>query len=436
MSFVTSFIVLLQPLTVAMSTPSFDNLCTLLAGWAFAPRRTVTGMLQAAGAVGLKHHSAFHRLFASASWSLDRLGLIVFNLVEPQLAEGQIFLALDDTLARKRGLKVFGAGMHHDPLISTRKTALMNWGHSWIVLAVIVRFRRWPERAFALPVLFRLYLNHAAAERHRRVYRTRPELAVELLQILCNHRKSRQFHAIGDAAYGGQSVLKYLPSNCHLTSRLHLDARLYDAPPVRQPGTNGRPRKRGNRLPTPREMLTTRAKRLSLNLYGRHDQVRLVETKARWHCIADRPLRIVAVDPTRGQRKRQAFYSTCHEASGEQVLAWYSSRWSLEVTFHDSKQSLGFEQPQGWSRRAVERTAPMAMLLYSLIVVWFNEYGHRNYQVANRPWYRQRQHASFADMLTTLRRHSIQEQVLLLPHVAPGCRKIIQALENVAALAV
>lgn len=66
-------------------------------------------------------------------------------------------------------------------------------------------------------------------------------------------------------------------------------------------------------------------------------------------------------------------------------------RWSVEVTFYDSKQHLGLEQPQGWSRRAVERTASMAMLLYSLVVLWFAQAGHRLYQPpleCNRPFYR------------------------------------------------
>ena len=117
MGLVTSFLVMLQPLALVMTSPTFSNLTTIMAGWAFASRHTVTGMLLAAGAVGKKHHSAFHRLFAQAQWSLDRLGLVVFGLIEPYLAGDQIFLALDDTLARKRGLKVFGVGMHHDPLL-------------------------------------------------------------------------------------------------------------------------------------------------------------------------------------------------------------------------------------------------------------------------------------------------------------------------------
>jgi hypothetical protein len=193
MSLVTSFCVLLQPLALVMTAPSFENLVTILAGWAFAPRRTVTGMLQAAGAVGSKHHSAFHRLFASARWSRDRMGLVVFHMLAAWLGEDVVMLALDDTLARKRGLKMFGVGMHHDPLLSSRGKAITNWGHSWVVLGVIVRFPLWPQRAFCLPILFRLYLNKGAAARHRRVYRTRPELAVEMLTLLCQAAKIAAF---------------------------------------------------------------------------------------------------------------------------------------------------------------------------------------------------------------------------------------------------
>jgi DDE superfamily endonuclease len=224
---VPSFVDLLQPLSVAMTVPTFDNLRTVLTGWVYARRRTVTGMIVAADAAGRKHHSAFHRLFASASWSLDALGLSVFALIEPWLGtDTSVMLALDDTLARKRGVTMFGVGMHHDPLISSRKTAVVNRGHSWVVLSVLVRFPFCQRRCFALPILLRLYLNMKSAAKHRRVYRTRPQLAVQMLGVLCRAYKDRRFHAIADSAYGGQSVLNRLPDNCDPTSRLLLDARL------------------------------------------------------------------------------------------------------------------------------------------------------------------------------------------------------------------
>lgn len=435
MILVPSFVDLLQPLSVVMTVPTFDNLLTVLAGWVSARRRTVTGMIVAAGAVGKKHHSAFHRLFASASWSLDALGLAVFALIVPWLdPEAPVMLALDDTLARKRGRKVFGVGMHHDPLLSSRQTAVVNWGHSWVVLAVLVRLPFCDKRCFALPILLRLYLNKNAALKAKRAYRTRPQLAVQMLFVLCGAYENRRFHAVADSAYGGQSVLNRLPDNCDLTSRLLLDARLYDPPAAHKPGARrkrGRPRKRGQRLPTPRQMLkprTQRARRIKLNLYGRHHRARITDTQARVFAAPDRPLRIVAVEPLTRGRTTQAFYSTVHDATAEQVLMWYAMRWAIEVTFHDAKQHLGFQQPQGWTRKAVQRTAPMAMILYSLIVLWFAGFGHRLYQPPNRPWYPHKPHASFADMLATLRTAGVRELFLTTPLPGRGARKIINTL--------
>lgn len=429
MSLVDSFLGLLQSLVPIMTAPSFNNLCVVVTGWIFAGRHTITQMLVAAGALEGKHFSAYHRLFASARWSRDRLGLVVFDLIQAALP-GTIFLAVDDTLARKRGLKMFGTGMHHDPLLSSRGKKITNWGHSWVVLGVILAFPRWPDRAFCLPILFRLYLNKKRAEQERRRYRTRPELAVELLDVLCRHGKSRQFHVVADSAYGGQSVLNALPTNCQLTSRLGLNARLYAAPPERRQGTKGRPRKRGPRLPTPEAMLQERARHLVLAIYGREESARVCDTEARVHAAPQRPLRVVAVEALRGGRGREAFYSTCVSATAEQILTWYSQRWAVEVAFHDSKQYLGFEEPQGWTRDAVERTAPMAMLLYSLIVLWFVREGHRHYHLPRYPWYHSKPHASFRDMLLTLRRESLHQELLKLGLSGKGSRNVLKLLEN------
>ncbi len=139
-------------------------------------------------------------------------------------------------------------------------------------------------------------------------------------------------------------------------------------------------------------------------------------------------MRVVAVEPLSGGRPVQAFYSTRHDASAEHVLTWYARRWAIEVTFQNAKTHLGFEQPQGWTRHAVERTAPTAMLLYSLIVLWFAQVGHRHYRKPVRPWYRGKAHASFADMLATLRRLSIQEQVSSLRLSGRGSRKVLKTL--------
>ena len=117
------------------------------------------------------------------------------------------------------------------------------------------------------------------------------------------------------------------------------------------------------------------------------------------------------MEALRGGRGQEVFYSTCSDASAEQVIGWYAMRWSIEVTNHDNKQPLGFEEPPGWTRRSVERTTPRAMLLYSLIGLWFAREGRRSWRPMICPWYTSKTAPSFADMLGTLRRLSIRQRV-------------------------
>ena len=438
-SLVPSFLDLLQPLSFAMTCPTFDSFLTVLTGWVFARRRTVTGMILAADAVGdgpgHKHHSAYHRLFAAARWSLDELGLAVFELLMlmlmlmPALPGATVFIAVDDTLCRKHGRKrMFGVGMHHDPLVSSKKMAVCNWGHSWVILGVVVALPLCPGRYFCLPVLFRLYRSRQTVEREGTaggVYFTRPELAVQMLRLLCPRHPGRRFHALADMAYGGQSVLKHLPGNCDLTSRLLLDARLVDDPAPKQPGRKGRQPLRGRPLPSPREMLRGRATRAARKTYGRDDELRVVRRTARLYHVPQRKVAVVAAESLKGSRCVRAYYSTVADATAEQVLDGYATRFSIEQTIQEAKGQLGFEQPQNWTKPAVRRTAPVAMLLYSLVVLWFAREGHRHYAPPHRPWYRTKAAPSFADMLATLRSRSVVEAIAATPdHGQPGTKSV------------
>jgi hypothetical protein len=182
-------------------------------------------------------------------------------------------------------------------------------------------------------------------------------------------------------------------------------------------------------------MLAGRCRHVTFEIYGRTQTARVKDAVARVHAAPQRPLRVVATEALKGGRGPESFYSTCHDASVQDVIGWYASRWSIEVAIHDSKQHLGFEQPQGWSRRAVERTAPLAMLLYSLIVLWFAQEGRHQYRPTERPWYTSKAAASFADMLHTLRTQSVRRLVSTWTLRGPGSRKVQQLLENTISLA-
>src|SRR5260370_12288956 len=87
--------------------------------------------------------------------------------------------------------------------------------------------------------------------------------------------------------------------------------------------------------------------------------------------------------------------------------------WSLEVTFHDAKGKLGLEDPQNRTEQAVERTAPMALWVYSLTVVWYLTVGKNlpGARLLSLPWYKKTTPA-FSDMLAALRRETWRNRVL------------------------
>ncbi len=76
------------------------------------------------------------------------------------------------------------------------------------------------------------------------------------------------------------------------------------------------------------------------------------------------------------------------------------------------QQLLGLEDPANRLPKAVERTAPFALVLYSLVIVWFHKTGHQFIRFPDRPWYRRKQESSFADLLllSTLCRVSLEEK--------------------------
>ena len=156
---------------------------------------------------------------------------------------------------------------------------------------------------------------------------------------------------------------------------------------------------------------------MTFDQYGFHATVEVKTIKALYYRSGkDRLLVIVLVRDVLGKRPDQMFYCTWLNWDARKILGVYAGRWSIEVTFENCKQLLGFNDPANRKEKAVRRTAPMSPVLYSLIVAWFDCEGHRYVQFPNRPWYPRKEEPSFADMLTTLRRRSWENKLRdLLP---------------------
>jgi len=148
-----------------------------------------------------------------------------------------------------------------------------------------------------------------------------------------------------------------------------------------------------------------------------------------------RLLRFVLSQDTVGGRPTRIFYSTDITLTPYEILSIFSQRWSIEVTHFNSKQHLGLEDPANRVPLAVERTAPMSMFLYSLVVVWYATEGHAHVQFPDRPWYDWKREPSFADMLTTLRRKSWEDKLSQVPQTTTPDDNPTQLLTYLATLA-
>jgi hypothetical protein len=426
-----AFATLLAAYAACFQARSYPTFQWLVLGWVQClDRRTLTAVALASGAVGTRHISVFHRFFARAQWSLDAVGQVVFQQALRWLpAEQPIYLLGDDTLARKQGKCVSLAAMHHDPLLSTACKPFFSFGHVWVVLALWVPLPMGRGRGFALPLLVRLYTGakrggraeapsrptagkrrrvaeaaHAARER-----RTKLELLREMVGVVAGWAPDRAVYLAVDSAYAGRVLLEERSPNVQVVSRLRPDAALWAPAPKRRPGQKGRPRCRGARLPTPRQVAARcrHWQTLTVAIYGRTVTTQGRTVRALWYAaLRAQPLQIVLVrDPT-GKRRDDAFFCTDLAADARFILEAYARRWCLEVTFHDAKQFLGFADPQCQTPHAVQRTAPFAFVVYDLVLLWFAEQTAAASSPAwpVRPWYRHKTTPSFVDMLTALRR--------------------------------
>jgi hypothetical protein len=445
MELTSSFVDLLPQFSPVFTAPTYQTFVAIVAGWVLSQRhRFITEVIFSSGHVGHGHWSRFHRFFSHAAWDLDTLSLFLARLVVTILAPGAALLwAVDDTLCRKRGLTLYGAGMHYDPLISSRPKVLVSWGHDWVVLCLIIVHPFWaPTKVFALPIAARLYINRqgltkgkerkgkssraptkanakttgnaktkAKADPH---HRTRPELGLELINLAARWFPNDEIIVLGDSAYGGRSVLSHLPPKVQLISRVHPKAALYKPAPPKAEKTPGRPRKKGDRLPGMAEWAEDTSQpwtRLDFDQFGLHAALDVKAIPALYYKSGrDRLLTIVLVRDPEGKRPDQMFYCTKLDWTAKEILSAYACRWAIECTFEYCKQFLGLEDPANRLPKAVERTAPMALFLFSMVVVWFHQTGHQFVRFPFRPWYPQKEEPSFADMVTTLRRLSYDEK--------------------------
>jgi hypothetical protein len=412
---------LLDAFTGCFTTPTLQVFQAMVLGLvAQSGQRTVCGMLTGAGlATSWSHHRA-HRFFSAARWSVDQIGLIVFDLVLAHLVTdgADLLLAVDDTAHRRRGKKVHGVGWIHDGSAPSRNK--LAFGHRWVLVGVIVQVP-FLSRPVCLPVLCRRWQGKGTA--------STVELAAHMITVIAARVPRRRVHVVADAAYHGK-CLRDPPATVTWTTRLPRNAVLYHRAPART-GKRGRPRVKGDRIGTPAQAAATAVwQTVSVTRYGRTDTVSITVRDCLWYGVfGPQPVRMVLV------RDRQtgpmlALITTDLAVAAADLVARYAARWAIEVTFFDTRQTLGVGQARNRTPQAVNRTWAFGMYVYTIVVLWYALHGHRSGIVADRrihaPWYLSKTDPSFADMLTALRRTLIAARFMISRPAQPTNAEIRQ----------
>jgi hypothetical protein len=247
-------------------------------------RRTVVGMLAGAGMAQRVSFHAACRFFSAAVWDVDRLGLaaagfIVTHLLDPQ---APVVVAVDDTLFRRWGRKIYNVFWTHDG--SAQGKAKIGRGNRWIVAGIVVRLP-FCTAAVCLPVLLRLWAGKGSD--------SPVTLGAQLLQLMRDAFPDRVVHGVGDAAYHGEALLV---TGTTWTTRLPANSSLFAWAPPRT-GKRGRPRLKGTKLPKLKDIAAAATwVRTTVYRYGRTETVDLAVIEAIWYGpFANTPGHVVLV---------------------------------------------------------------------------------------------------------------------------------------------
>lgn len=380
----------------AFTSPSFALFVELLCAWACATgRRTICGMVAVMDPATRGAHDAYHRLVRAGAWGLQAIWAAMVTLAAARLGpDGRIVCLLDDTLMHRPGRRVEGAGSYRDAVRSTHRRVVYARGLCLVVLAVRLT-APWGGMPIAIPVGVRL---------HRKGGPTLTELARQLMVELAGRLPERRFVLCADGAYATLAGDE-LPRTT-VVSRMRRDAALYGPRPPRT-GKRGRPRARGERLPTPTE-LARRARKWStveVPWRGRTVTKMLWPRPVLWYGV--RPtamvLLVVVRDPA-GKEHDDFFFTTDLGMAPAEVVSTYGDRWAIECTYRDVKQLAHGQEPETWKGKGPERAANLAFWLHGATWLWYLDVSGTTPTFTTQPWYSTKRLPSFADALAQLRR--------------------------------
>lgn len=306
----------------------------------------------------------------------------------------RVQLAVDDTVFYKVGRRIEGVGVFRDAVRSTRNRLVHGLGLNLVVISLRID-PPWQGPPIALPIYARI--------RPKNAEHTLIDIARDMLVDITSWLPERDFHLAGDGGYA--PLLGAGIDRMHVTARLRRDAALYELTPPRT-GRPGRPRTKGERLPTPTGIATA-ATTWQPAVYQQRSTTITRQLHTRiclwYHVAKTRPVRLIIVRDPHGHQPDDFFITTDTTTEVAVLVSDYTARWSIEVTFRDVKQALGGEDPQSWKRQGPERAACLALWIHTATWLWYLQTWGDQRSWTPTPWYPHKTAPSFADALAALR---------------------------------
>jgi hypothetical protein len=396
-----------------MLNRTWQHAMVLLTGAILAPgKRTVCSVL---GIMGRRQQSDFqnyHRVLNRASWNLRHGSRILLGLLVQQFApDGPLLFGIDDTIERRWGPKIRARGIYRDPVRSSRSHKVKTSGLRWLSLMLLVPIP-WAHRVWALPFLASL----APSERYYSTKRRKPKTLLDWARQqafqLRRWLPGRQLILVADGAFAALEFLDQLrTASIVCITRLRLDARLFEPAPARPKGRPGRPRIKGRRLPSLQQRLLNPNnhwnRHIVPNWYGRSQRViEFCSGAAIWYHggLPPAPIRWVLIRDPEKRFQPLALLSTDETSDPLEIVVSYLRRWQVEVTFEESRAHLGIETQRQWSDKAIARTTPLLLALFSIVTLMASRLAIKDQlPIRQSSWYT-KSHATFSDALATVRK--------------------------------
>ncbi len=379
--------------------------------------RTVTAALRIMGLSQETHFTNYHRVLNRAAWSARLASRILLGLIVRSLIPNDwpIVLGADDTIERRGGRRIKARGCYRDAVRSSRKMVVKCFGLKWVSMMVLVQ-PPWSRQVHALPVMTALCWPEATSKRP--THKTAIDCVRQMVVQMRRWFPDREIVLVLD---GGYAAVK-LAHACRrqhvaLICRLRLDAGLYDPPPAPVPGRRGPKPKKGAR----QLKLTERAGRgdtpwqeHELEWYGgQRRRMRLFSHTGSWYTPGQDPvaIRYVLVRDPEGELADAAYLCTDEGMLPQQIVEYMARRWAVEVTFEEARAHLGLEARRQWSDRAIARTTPVLLGLYSLVILAASSCHERGLLSPDQTARYPKEEPTFSDCLRLVRERIWRERI-------------------------